>query len=236
MIGKPMSKPLKAYSVQEKYEGTGGILFAKHAIVAHRNGAHEYGDGELSYVTCRRAPWADAYAETALPARVMVEHGWWFECHGCGIKISEDEFDDLGMKTAGIIGTQHGRIFCCAKCKWRDMRIEKKRKAQEREAFEVHKAIVLQRFPGVNVLDFELGWPKGSHVYVTHHLGGWDWTEITIEFEFPGMKIAPASMKTRREYGERTWFTPPQIQFYCCNGDREAFEAFAAACKEAKHV
>ncbi|SEM52789.1 hypothetical protein SAMN05192583_0521 [Sphingomonas gellani] len=69
-------KPLKAYTVLEHDERTGAIYFARHAIVARKAGAAEYGDGELSYVTCNRAPWADRFADTgAVPAAVMVEHG-----------------------------------------------------------------------------------------------------------------------------------------------------------------
>lgn len=47
---------LKAYSVTEEYENTGGIIFAEHNIVARRIGASEYADGDFHAVTCRRAP------------------------------------------------------------------------------------------------------------------------------------------------------------------------------------
>jgi hypothetical protein len=232
-IEKP-NPPIKAYTVRETDEGTGGILFAHYAIVAHRNGASEWGNGDLSSVECRRTPWADAYAETGIPARVMVEHGWWFECFGCGIKISEEEFHDRRMDTAGIIGTQHGRIYCCARCKWRDKRLEAKSIALRREVFEIHKNIALKKLPGIKVLNLDAN--PGSRVDVSFEPGGWNWYYINIQFKFPGMSVAPAEMKTVRQYGKTAAFTPQRPQFYCCSGDREAFEAFAAACKEARHA
>jgi len=39
---------LKAYAVLEDCENTGGIVFARHSIVALRNGASTFGDGEIS--------------------------------------------------------------------------------------------------------------------------------------------------------------------------------------------
>ena len=52
---------MKAYAVTEEDENTGGIIYAEHNIVARRLGANEYADGEIAYVSCRRAPWADEY-------------------------------------------------------------------------------------------------------------------------------------------------------------------------------
>ncbi|MCF1452262.1 hypothetical protein ACQZ61_04260 [Agrobacterium vitis] len=223
--------PIKAYAVTETGEGTGGIFFARHAIVARRCGANEYGEGELSYVTCRRAPWADGYAKTDVPARVMVERGWRYNCSSCEMEISENEFENRRMNTAGILGMQNGPIYCCVRCKWRDIRLEQKSQALCREVFEIHKAIILKRLPGVKVLDLNAR-PSGSRVDVNYRRGGWDWYHVDIQFEFPGMSVAPASMMTRRDYGERAKFTPPRPQFYYCGGDKVAFEAFAAACKE----
>src|SRR5687767_14229018 len=42
---------LRAYAVTEEDEGTGGIIFARHAIVARRAGANEYNGGEFHGVT-----------------------------------------------------------------------------------------------------------------------------------------------------------------------------------------
>lgn len=39
-----MTKPLKAYAVLEHDENTGGIVFARHSVVARREGAARYDD------------------------------------------------------------------------------------------------------------------------------------------------------------------------------------------------
>ncbi len=78
---------MKAYAVQEDYEGTGAIIFAKHAIQARRWGANEFNGGELGGMTCRRAPWADQYAPGPIPAEVMMEHGWSFLCVRCERRV-----------------------------------------------------------------------------------------------------------------------------------------------------
>ena len=84
-------KPVRAYVVLENDERSGAIYFARHAITARKAGANEYGDGELSYVTCNRAPYADQFAETGMvPASVLVENGWHFECGSCGHRIDDD--------------------------------------------------------------------------------------------------------------------------------------------------
>lgn len=100
---------LKAYAVLEKDEYTGDIYFAPRAIVAAKAGANEYGDGELSYIQCRRAPWADAFARKGVPAKVAVDHGWHFECHGCGIQIDSDLEEEHRLPVDGIVGTMDSR-------------------------------------------------------------------------------------------------------------------------------
>lgn len=81
--------PLRAFAVQEEDEGTGGIVFARHAVTARREGAAEYNGGDFSGLSCRRAAWADEYAPGPVPATIMVQHGWWMHCHGCDRKVGE---------------------------------------------------------------------------------------------------------------------------------------------------
>lgn len=217
---------LKAYAVTEKDENTGAIYFAKHRIAAAKAGANEFGDGELGYVSCRRAKWADAYAGKGLPAKVCIENGWHFECHGCGMRLDEDMPYEHRLPISGVIGSQHGSVFCCARCKWRDMRNRAKRKALEQEAIETLKAIVLKRFPGVAFADDKDQF-SGHHAYITHERGGAVWRQVAVGFYFPGMKIGAAHFRLDDSQGR---FPGPRKAYYtCCNGDREAFEAYAAA-------
>lgn len=135
---KPLP-PMEAYAVTENDEGTGAIYFARHAVVARRMGANEYTNGDFSYVTCRRAPWADAYVDKPLPAKVMVDHGWHFECHGCGKRIDDDMPYEHGMPIEGIIGSQHSAVYCCGKCYLRDQRMRARRKVEETAASRISR-------------------------------------------------------------------------------------------------
>ncbi|WQO67317.1 hypothetical protein U8C40_09495 [Sinorhizobium medicae] len=155
---------LKAYAVLEKDEYTGDIYFAPRAIVAAKAGANEYGDGELSYIQCRRAPWADAFAGKGVPAKVAVDHGWHFECHGCGIQIDSDLEEEHRLPVDGIVGTMHGAVYCCARCKWKHMKREARRKQEEAAAIEDFKAIVRARFPDADFADDEIRVPRSPRI------------------------------------------------------------------------
>jgi hypothetical protein len=219
---------LKAFAVTEHDENTGAVIFAKHDIVARRIGADEYADGELSYVSCRRAPWADAYADKAVPARVMIAHGWHFECSECGSRIDEDYLFDNRLPVDCVVGTQHSHVFCCSKCARRWYSMKRRRKAEELRAIEAFKAVVRKRFPDAEFCDEEDQF-RGHHAYVTPERGGWNWQQVIVAFRFPGMKHGPAHfrMDSRHKPG------PHLASYTCCNGDKEAFEAYAFATKQA---
>jgi len=220
---------LKAYAVLEKDECTGGIYFAHHSIVAAKAGANEYGDGELSYVTCRRAPWADEYAGRSIPAKVAIDHGWNFECHGCGLTIDADLEGEHRLPVHGVIGTMQGNVYCCARCKWKYLKREARRKLEAAAAIEDFKAIVRTRFPDADFADDET--PHMSHhAYVTQGRGGWHRSQVIVAFRFPGMTIGPAHFRM----DDRHRIGPPIAGYTCCNGDREAFEAYAAATRAAQ--
>lgn len=227
---------LRAFAVTENDENTGAIYFAKHAIVAKRHGANEFADGELSYVSCRRASWADAYLGRPLPAWVMIAHGWNFECHGCGMRIDEDELRERNLPVGGVLGTQNSMVFCCARCRRKDFSRDRRRKEEAQRAIECFKAIVRKRFPEVDFTDDDENSHWRPHAYITYTPGqpGWLWQQVHVSFTFPGMKIAPATFRTSDRkwsgYGRDNQFIGPLNPYYtCCNGDREAFEAYAAA-------
>lgn len=219
---------LKAFAVTEHDENTGAVIFAQHDIVARRIGADEYADGDLGGVSCRRAPWADAFAHKSLPASVMIAHGWHFECSECGSRIDEDYLSDNRMAVDGVIGTQHSQVFCSSKCARRWYSMKRRRKAEESRAIEAFKEIVRKRFPDVDFCDEEHPF-RGHHAYVTPESGGWNWQQVVVAFRFPGMKHGPAHfrMDSRHKPG------PHLAAYTCCNGDKEAFEAYALATKQA---
>lgn len=243
-----MSAPaaLKAYAVNEKYESTGAIFFAKHDIVARRTGADEYGDGELSYVTCRRARWADHCAETGIvPVSLMVEHGWHFECSGCGVRIDEDlcyrDEDDIDepettdealrfkdWEPADIIGHQHSQVFCNQACMDADLAYRAECRRREARVIERFRAIILRRFPGVDFPDDRERYRGYAHAYVTKRNGRWHVQQVHVPFTFPGQQHGPASL----DYDpDSSWYARRKVRFMCAGGDKERFEAFAAETK-----
>ncbi|WEX10349.1 hypothetical protein [Chelativorans sp. AA-79] len=226
-----MTKPLRAYTVTEEYENTGAVIFAVHNVVARRLGANEYADGEFSAVSCRRAPWADAYAGKPIPARVMIAHGWHFECSECGACIDEDWLCDNGLPLEGVIGTQHSHVFCGSRCARRYYSLRRRRKAEEQRAIEAFKAIVRRRFPDADFCDEADGdrFRERHHAYVIPGRGGWHWKQVVIAFRFPGMKIGPAHFRMDGNYR----MGPDFAGYTCCAGDKEAFEAYAKATRRA---
>lgn len=86
------NKPLKAYSVQGNEYGV--IEFARHSVVARRNGANELDIAFERVESCTRVPALDEYAgrEGGVPMRVLVEeHGWSQECGYCERRVYNDE-------------------------------------------------------------------------------------------------------------------------------------------------
>lgn len=215
--------PLKAYAVTETQENTGGIVFARHAVVARRIGSQTFGDGDFEGWSCRRAPWADHCAETGdVSAGLCIAHGWHFECHYCSRRI---ESDDDGMYPAWnwtfVVGSQHGAVYCDRGC---ELAAKKQRAYQKRLKARVlayYTKRLAARFDGITVLGFDQQY-RGSHVYINHK-GRVE--EFAIRFEWPGQQYGAASFNWRKREGKAA--------VHCCSGDKEAFETFADADKRA---
>lgn len=227
-----MGAALKAFAVLEEGENTGGIVFARHAIVARRDGANEYNGGEFHGVSCRRAPWADEWADRDedIPARVLIDHGWHFECCGCGHTIDNDWLYDEDLPLDGVIGTQHSKVYCSEICEARDKLRAAIKRDHERRAIEALKAFVLKRFPGVVIEDGPDNWKP--HAYASDNDGGavaWHVRQAVVSFKFPGMKIAPATCRIERGQRHDRFIGPVWPEFSCCYGDKEAFEAWVAS-------
>jgi hypothetical protein len=212
---------LKAYSVTEHDENRGEIYFAKHAIVARRLGADQYGDSELSNVSCRRVPWADKFAAQGdIPIYDLINNGWHFECHGCGGQMDSDWFYDNNLKLEGAVGSMRTPTFCCAQCQIEDEHRNALLKDQRTEAIEMMKGVLLRRFPTAEVIE------KDTHAYVTGDHPSFVWEQVIIRFKYPGMKYGPAELRLDRKYGKPG---PHRPEFTCCGGDVEAFNAWAEA-------
>lgn len=230
-----MSAFLKAFAVQETDENTGGIFFARHDIAAKKAGANEFADGDISTVSCRRAPWADAYAETKVPVTVMIANGWHFECYGCDARIDEYWLEEHNLPLDGVIGTQWSAVYCCSRCRRKHLSRRRRTEAAKQRAIDAFKAIVRKRFPDAVFVDQHdnPNWRHHAHVTCARG-GGWHWQQVNVAFTFPGMQIAPATYRL----DERPWvgyggvfIGPVAARYMCCTGDRDAFEAWAKASK-----
>lgn len=222
---KPQLK-LKAYAVLEDCENTGGIVFARHSIVALRRGAAEFGDGDTSGWRANRAQWADKYAETEdVPASLAIKYGWRFECHGCGDIICEDSLDVKRLSPSGVIGpVNHGNVYCCEAC----VEEANKRKERAERAKQVYSAMfsdmVLRRLPDAVI--------TGTHVYAPERHKRPTLEQCIIYFRFPGQKIGDAVFRYDLHGGWRQ-IGPSAPHFTCCIGDKQAFEDYA---EFAKHL
>ena len=223
--------PLKAFAVTEENENTGGIVFAKHAIAARRIGANEYADGEFGYVTCRRAKWADEYADKGdVPLSAMVEAGWNFECGSCGRRIDSDMCCERDIALDDIIGSQRSIAYCNAVCEAEYKLHRAKAERVQLRWIRRFRRLVKARFPDAVVITGEgIRRENGAHAYATTDKDGrWHIDQVAVSFEFPGMQIAPATLRyDRRASWGRNGTRPDKPYWSCCNGDRDVFEAWA---------
>lgn len=139
---------LKAYSVSDGEHGC--IIFASNSATARRNGASELGCDWEDIESCRRASWADSYAQDRrVPPLVMIEHDWWFECSHCECHIDSDReaYDDDGEPRELDPVEDGNLVFCTPAC--RDA--EHLERAQRKARKEAAKRTALDKFPGISV-------------------------------------------------------------------------------------
>lgn len=107
--------PLKAYHVQNDDEGL--IVFAKHGVVARRIGANELNTDFDGVEYCRRAPWADQYADQGwVPTEVLISKGWWQSCSAfCGSTVKADSKDGEGASHEPVFDGRD--VYCNQACK-----------------------------------------------------------------------------------------------------------------------
>lgn len=201
---------MKAFAVTEHMEGTGFIIFAHHAIAARIRGANELADGEITEISCKRAPWADAYADTRrVPASVLVANGWRFDCCGCGVRIDTDlafiyeeqgcdpETTDHAQRFKGwtpehVTGFDQGEVFCNAACEAEHEASKVRVKALEERIRATYRRMLLRKFPGAQIEG------KG-HVYVTERERDGRTImrveQVRLLFDFPGRRGPLAELR-----------------------------------------
>ena len=179
-------KKLVAFSVMEEDENTGDIYFAKSDIEARKRGADEFADGEISYVTCRRAQWADKFAPGPVPFSAKFEQGWWVECSGCGVTIQEGGYDSKGNEIDFEIVEVGDAVYCTPACRERRLADDAKVDAVKKATIAELTARLLQIIPGAAV-------SAEGHVYVPR--GTLVAKEGCVYFTFPGTQHGSASYR-----------------------------------------
>ncbi len=206
---------LKAYTVLEDTENTGGIVFARSSAEARREGSCEFGDGDFNWGKARRAPWADEYAPGPVPWKVLFDHGWWTKCDGCGCTIQEGACDDDCNEREFDIVEVGAAVYCTPECRERHL-AEQEEHARIASVVIAHLTDrVLRACPGAIIAPH-------AHVYVRPGQARPHAVEVAlVSFVFPGCRYGAAQLRFDRGDG------PPT--FSICRGDRIAFSRWAAA-------
>lgn len=170
---------MKAYHVSEDCEGSGVIRFAKHAVVARREGADEL-DMEFEGVDCRRAPEFDQYAPGPVPLEAQMDHGWWIGCTNCQ--------RTLYIEDGPVIVGQNA--YCSPWCRLNFFERYAKDMADARLAEHLAKG----KFPGAIDL----------YGYRTHDRDNVRKYVLQARFKFPGCQY-PAKWQVE---GELCWIHP----------------------------
>lgn len=215
-------RPLIAYCVQEQDENTGGFVFARSSAEARRLGSSQFGSGDFDWGLARRAQWADKYAPGPVPKLAMVDAGWWFECHGCGIKIESEILDPETGDVLDLTPVEYGSaIYCSEDCRTDRLDEQRQRRFEEAVAISELSARLASTIPGIEIINDQEN--LTPHAYVVKANGEWQPQQCVVAFRFPGCKIGAGQYRYDK-IGEEPHIT-------ICNGDREAWDAWRASQK-----
>lgn len=192
-----------AYSVETNDPEESTIQFATSNAAARRQGADEIGT-DFSAVSCRRAQWADQYAnQRFIPAKAYIDAGWWFDCNHCGIRCDSDatHWDEERDTDIPLELVFDGRVvYCSADCK-----VGHEGEVAARNAkFEAFKERVVAARPGVTFTEFT---------------GGYPWCGNKAIFTFPGAQYGGSVSDTEDGL---------ELKWYVAQGDKAAWDFFIA--------
>lgn len=208
---------MKAYLVNCEWldEDNSRIRFADHSVTARREGACQL-EVEFCDVTCRRAPEFDEFAPGPVPMTVLIKHGWWMECMGCGIRVDDDPYDHDKDEPLDLDPVDHGSVvFCTPACKEKWLADKAMEKRITVATIQWLESELLQKLPEAEIV--EDGDRLGTYVYVDRG------TVVNgrISFRFPGCEIGPAHFAFNGKD------EAPVVTV--CSGDMDAFNAWRAA-------
>ena len=207
---------MKAYLVTEINENIGGVVFAKSPVEARRIGASLYNDFEFAGLSVKRREDFDKYEESGVPARLLIEEGWWFECWNCDNTINENYLEDEELFIDDVIGVVSGQVFCHRGCQ-KEFEILKKRiKKTEKDIINKIKKQVIKNFGNISI--------DKTHVYVREIQGEIIVQQCDVYFSFPEMKFGTAGFKYRPYDSQRDFVGPVQPEVWVYTGDLETFK------------
>lgn len=198
----PSAKPLLSYEVSDGDEQM-AIIFARTNAAARRLGANEMAIDfdEVDY--CRRARQYDQYAPGPVPQLVLIDNGWWFECHGCGRKISADPWDkgeiEVGPEHA-VEAPGHG-LYCSEVCKAESDQQKAECKAVEAAGIAAMVRYLMSGTPIARV--------EKTHGYASYssRRGRIELHQVVIDFSLPGI---PGAGSVRYEEDSHVWPRRPK--------------------------
>lgn len=199
-VGSPLRKVL-AYTVETNDPEESTIQFATSNAAARRQGADQIGS-DFGAVSCRRAHWADQYADQRfIPAQAYIDAGWWFDCNHCGTRCDSDasRWDEETDIPLDLVFD--GRVvYCSAECKAGHEREVAARNAR----FEEFKKRVVGARPGVTFTEFTGGYPRCGD---------------NARFTFPGAQYGGSVSEAEDGQG---------LKWYVAEGDKAAWDSFIA--------
>lgn len=191
-----------AYQVETNDPEESTIQFATSSAAARRQGADEIGTDFSGIASCRRAHWADRYADLRyIPAKAYIDAGWWFDCNHCGTRCNSDasRWDKETDTDIPLVLVFDGRVvYCSVECK-----VGHDAEVSARNAkFEAFKAAAAEAQPGVTFTGFTGGYPYCAN---------------SGKFTFPGAQYG-GSVRDTEESTELTWWV--------CAVDKDAWDRF----------
>lgn len=190
---------LKAYAVTDD-GGNGGdgaacVVFARHSVTARREGANQI-DSEFEAVECRRAPTFDDFAPGPVPPLALVAAGWWFECVGCGQRVTDDSYhDDDECQPHEPVECGNWGVYCSADC--RDDTVVEKAETKRRQIAAIADLteFACRKWRGILI-------EGAPHAYVTRdsdkNYSWWSYPEVDVYFSFPGSRHGRVRLRQDR--------------------------------------